>query len=131
MPRFESHRGRRHPPSVTARVGGCEGTEGTVATRQPGATMDCNDGGVVEQLAKRLTLLDALAGLAQVTAQSHDSATALDGFSAAVQPLIPHDWVNVAWLEEDQHHFHWIGAMVHQGESPRAECQEGNVATSG
>jgi DNA-binding NarL/FixJ family response regulator/signal transduction histidine kinase len=98
---------------------------------QPGATIDRNDGSVVEELATRLTLLDALAGLAQVTAQSLDSATALDGFSAAVRPLIPHDWVNVAWMEEDGRRFHMIGAMAQEGEAPCSECQEGDLATSG
>jgi signal transduction histidine kinase/DNA-binding NarL/FixJ family response regulator len=102
-----------------------------VATGQLGATIDRDDGSMVEELATRLTLLDALAGLAQVTARSLDSATALDGFSAAVRPLIPHDWVNVAWLEEDQRRFHMIGAMASKGEEACAECQEGDLATAG
>src|SRR5437764_181676 len=107
------------------------GQEGGVATVESGAVMDRSDGSAVDGLATRLTLLDALAGLAHVTARSLDSATALDGFSAAVRSLIPHDWVNVAWLEEDQRRFHMIGAMARDEESPRPECQEGDLATSG
>ncbi len=102
-----------------------------MATAQPGTVMERGNGGVDEELATRLALLDALAALAQVTAQSLDSATALDGFSAAVRPLIPHDWVNVAWLEADQRRYHLLGAMVRKGESPCPECQEGDLLTAG
>ncbi|HEY7067434.1 MAG TPA: GAF domain-containing protein, partial [Chloroflexota bacterium] len=102
-----------------------------MATGQPGATIDRTASNVVDELATRLTLLDALAGLAHVTAQSLDSATALDGFSAAVRPLIPHDWVNVAWLEDDQRRFHMIGAMTRADDAPCPECQEGDLETTG
>src|SRR5712692_9642807 len=84
-----------------------------------------------EKLARRLALLDALAGLARVTAESQDSAAALDGFSAAVRPLIPHDWVNVAWLEDDRGRFHLLGAIAHQAGRSPARSQEGDVAAAG
>jgi len=99
-----------------------------VATVELEAPMSLHDASIAEELATRLKLLDALARLARVTAESHDSAAALDGFSMAVRPLIPHDWVNVAWLEDDQHRFHLLGAAIHEADCAEAECQEGYIA---
>src|SRR5262249_26841074 len=84
-----------------------------------------------EALGARLALLDALPGLAQVTAGSHDSTTTLDGFSTAVRPLIPHDWVNVAWLEEDGGRFHLLGAVVDEAGGCPGGPQEGDLAPDG
>jgi two-component system, NarL family, sensor kinase len=87
------------------------------------------DGSRAEDVAGRLALLDALAGLARVTAESPDSATTLDGFSVAVRPLIPHDWVNVAWLEDDGQRYHLLGRIVDADGQGKAPPEEGEVLT--
>ena len=56
-----------------------------MATVEPGMATGVGVASGAEKLARRLALLDALAGLARVTAESQDSAAALDGFSAAVR----------------------------------------------
>ncbi|HEY7066109.1 MAG TPA: GAF domain-containing protein, partial [Chloroflexota bacterium] len=85
----------------------------------------------VETLVARLRLLDALAGLARITAGSQDPVAALDGFSAALRPLIPHDWVNVAWLEDDQRRFHLLGPIVERPEPTSAGSQQGDYVAAG
>jgi DNA-binding NarL/FixJ family response regulator/signal transduction histidine kinase len=99
-----------------------------VATLEARSTIGVDGESAAEALAARLALLDALAGLAQVTAGSHDSTTTLDGFSTAVRPLIPHDWVNVAWLEEDGRRFHLLGAVVDEAGGCAGGPQEGDLA---
>ncbi len=93
----------------------------------PGA----DDAGVPADVADRLALLDALAGLARVTAESPDSAATLDGFSAAVQPLIPHDWVNLAWLQDDGQRFHLIGRIVGDGTASSPASRDGEIMADG
>ncbi len=102
-----------------------------MATVESRATIGSDGGSAADGLATRLALLDALAGLAQVTAASHDSTTTLDGFSAAVRPLIPHDWVNVAWLEDDGRCFHLLGAVIDKAGGCPGGPQEGDLATDG
>jgi signal transduction histidine kinase/DNA-binding NarL/FixJ family response regulator len=87
------------------------------------------EGSRPDDVAGRLALLDALAGLARVTAESPDSATTLDGFSVAVRPLIPHDWVNVAWLEADGQRYHLLGRVVGADGQGEAPPEEGEVLT--
>lgn len=105
--------------------------EGEVAAAGSGPALGLDDASIADELRTRLMLLDAQAELARVTAESHDSATALDGFSAAVRPLIPHEWVNVAWLEDGHNRYHLLGTVVDRGGGSHARRHEGDLATLG
>jgi signal transduction histidine kinase len=76
-------------------------------------------------------VLEALVGLARITAEELDTAAALDAFSEAMARVIPHDWVNVAYLEPDGRRFHLLGTFLSRPGEPQAAHYTAEVATDG
>lgn len=76
-------------------------------------------------------LLDALAGLGRITAEELDTAAALDAFSGAMARVIPHDWVNVAYLEPDGRRFHLLGTFLRGSAGAGATHYTADATTDG
>lgn len=84
-----------------------------------------------ETLGTGELLLCALTELGRITAGDLDSAATLDAFSAAVEPLVPHELVNMAYLEPDGQHFHLLGGFDDDLRHTMPAHYVGSVATDG
>ena len=82
-------------------------------------------------MAAELAVLEALGGLARITAEELDTAAALGAFSGAMARVIPHDWVNVAYLEADGQRFHLLGTFLTQATGQVPAHYTADVHTDG